>query len=93
MFSFIENVFQPFIFGDVINLRELKNVFFYREIVFQNLSPFPNFSHFVEFGVIYCDFCIKYICGDVISLMGLDKIFSFIESVSVIFREFGVYFL
>ena len=37
MFSFIEKVFQPFIFGDVINLRELKNVFFYREIVFQNL--------------------------------------------------------
>ena len=45
MFSFIEKVFQPFIFGDVINLRELKNVFFYREIVFQNLviSQFQPF--------------------------------------------------
>ena len=53
MFSFIEKVFQPFIFGDVINLRELKNVFFYREIVFQNLSHFPISAIFVEFGVIY----------------------------------------
>ena len=34
---FYRKVFQPFIFGDVINLRGLKNVFFYREIVFQNL--------------------------------------------------------
>ena len=56
-------------------------------------SHFPISIIFGEFGVIYCDFCKKLIFGDVISLMGLDKIFSFIESVSAIFGEFGVNFL
>ena len=42
-------------------------------------SHFPISAIFVEFGVIYCDFKKKKFFWDVISLMGLDKIFSFIE--------------
>ena len=44
-------------------------------------SYFPISIIFVEFGVIYCDFCKKLIFGDVISLMVIRKMFSFIEKV------------
>ena len=57
-------------------------------------SHFPISIIFGEFEVIYCNFCKKEIFGDVISLMVIRKMFSFIEkSVSAIFGEYGVNFL
>ena len=52
MLSFIKKVFQPFIFGDIINLRELKNVFFMEKLFSKIYSHFPISAIFVEFGVI-----------------------------------------
>ena len=52
---------------------------FIKKLFSKIYSHFPISAIFVEFGVIYCDFYKKIFFGDVISLMGLDKIFSFIE--------------
>ena len=57
-------------------------MFSFMENLFSKIySHFPISAIFGEFGDIYSDFCKKLIFGDVISLMRLEKMFSFIEKV------------